>query len=59
MDNHKCYECGHKFTSREEFDYSDSDVVEQKVCDTVEGQFVEWFQVRCPECDEVVEEWGR
>lgn len=59
MENHNCDECQIAFTSRGEFEQSDADVVEQKTCDTVDGQYIEWWQIRCPKCHDIIQEYGR
>jgi uncharacterized protein with PIN domain len=60
IDQHKCEECGKEFTSCDHFDnVSQADVKEQKTCDVIDGSFREWFQVRCPECNDVVAEFGK
>lgn len=59
MDNHECEECGYGFTSRGNFEQVEADVVEQEVCDTVDGQYIEYLVVHCPRCNWVVEEYGR
>jgi hypothetical protein len=58
MDTHNC-ECGATFTSRERYEPVHADVVEQEMCDTIEGQFTSWTQIICPVCHEVVTEHGR
>ena len=62
MEEHKCGECGTEFTSISGIEKPPGDrkyVIEQKTCDIVDGQYMEWWQIRCPECFEVVDEWGR
>lgn len=59
MQTHICNECKTAFTSREKYESGDADVVEETTCDIVEGDYIEWTQVRCPKCNEVVEEYGR
>jgi hypothetical protein len=45
MEVNECDECGHVFTSREELEHSDADVVETKTCDIVDGQYIEFFVI--------------
>lgn len=59
MEKHICDECNKIFTSKEKCEDVDADVVEQQTCDIVEGQYIEWAQIRCPQCDNVVMEYGR
>lgn len=62
MEELKCSECGTEFTAISEVETRPDDrnyVVEQKTCDTIDGKYTEWWQIVCPECMEVVSEWGR
>lgn len=59
MEKHKCKNCGTEFTSREQYEDGDADVREETTCDTIEGQYIEWQQIRCPKCFDVVQEYGR
>lgn len=59
MSKFECEECKHQFTCGTEYDDpNDFDTVDQKTCDTVDGQYVEYFQVVCPKCGEVVFDYG-
>ena len=62
MEELKCEECGEEFTAISKYEMRPDDrnyVVEQKQCDTVDGQYIEWWQIMCPNCEAVVEEYGR
>lgn len=57
IDSHMCDECGTSFTSHEKYDGLNADVLVETTCDTVDGQYTEWQQIRCPKCNDVVLEW--
>lgn len=54
MNNHICEECRTEFTSSQYHNDGDpdigADVQEEIVCDTIDGQFTEFFVIRCPNC---------
>jgi len=45
-----CNECGKQYTSKPRHDNGDADVEEIQNCDTIEGQYIEWVEVKCPNC---------
>ena len=62
VENQKCDDCGFEFVSISYLEDPGGDreyVVEQKTCDIVDGQYIEWFQIVCPKCSNVVCECGR
>lgn len=65
MDIYKCDECSKEFKAYGKYesipteDIDSIHVLEQTVCDIIEGQYTEWLEVRCPGCDSIVAEYGR
>ena len=59
MKSETCESCGHTFTSRERWEGGDADAVWQRWSDISEGDYVEWDELRCPRCEEIVDESGR
>lgn len=61
IDCQKCEECGKEFISCDRFEkiVSEEYVKEQMTCSIIEGDYCEWYQVKCPECGEIVAEYGK
>ena len=59
MAKFECEDCNKQFTCGTSYDdKNDFDTIDHTMCDTIDGQYVEYFQVVCPQCGFVVFEYG-